>query len=164
MPSPPIYWPGFPNLPGGQPPGIWGGGNVPMPNPPIYWPGFPNLPGGQPPQIWGGPGSLPPFPMPPIFYPPHIWGPPDMPPGFWGGGMGPGVRPQPRPEHPIVLPPDYVPPTGPGVKPPVTPIPPGEVPPHPSTGVTSLYIWVPYVGVVGPIYVPPGVDAPPAKA
>jgi hypothetical protein len=32
-----------------------------------------------------------------------IWGPPTMPPGFWGGGMGPGVKPQPpagaHPDH-----------------------------------------------------------------
>ena len=34
-------------------------------------------------------------PTHPIYYPPHIWGPPDMPPGFWGGGLGPGVKPQP---------------------------------------------------------------------
>src|SRR6516225_6834761 len=25
-------------MPGGPPPGIWGGGNVPMPTPPIYYP------------------------------------------------------------------------------------------------------------------------------
>lgn len=50
-----------------------------------------------------------------------IWGPPDMPPGFWGGGMGPGVKPQPKPEHPIVIPePPTEPPPGGGeaVKPP----------------------------------------------
>jgi hypothetical protein len=57
-----------------QPPlGIWGGGNVPMPSPPIA-----NVP--------GAPGYQPPL---------GIWGPPNMPPGFWGGGMGPGVKPQP---------------------------------------------------------------------
>jgi hypothetical protein len=39
-----------------------------------------------------------------------------MPPGFWGGGMGPGVKPQPRPEHPIVLPPDLPPTTPEGGK------------------------------------------------
>ena len=48
-----------------------------------------------------GGGPMPPgqggdaHPEHPIYYPPHIWGPPDMPPGFWGGGMGPGVKPQP---------------------------------------------------------------------
>lgn len=48
-----------------------------------------------------------------------IWGPPDMPPGFWGGGMGPGVKPQPRPEHPIVIPePPTEPPPGDAAKPP----------------------------------------------
>ena len=57
-----------------------------------------------------------PHPEHPIYFPPEggqpplgIWGPPDMPPGFWGGGMGPGVKPQPHPEHPIVLPPELPP-------------------------------------------------------
>src|SRR4029077_8079553 len=49
----------------------------------------------------GGPGGG----EPPL----GIWGPPTMPPGYWGGGMGPGVKPQPHPEHPIVLPPDLPP-------------------------------------------------------
>jgi hypothetical protein len=39
-----------------------------------------------------------------------------MPPGYWGGGMGPGVKPQPHPEHPIVLPPDLPPTTPEGGK------------------------------------------------
>lgn len=42
-----------------------------------------------------------------------------MPPGFWGGGMGPGVKPQPPfppsgnvPSHPIEEPPKVPPPEG----------------------------------------------------
>lgn len=50
---------GGPIVPPGQPPGIWGGGNVPMPTPPI-----PIYPGGTP-------------------NPPGIWGPTDPRPG-WG--------------------------------------------------------------------------------
>src|SRR4029077_1259295 len=56
-----------------------------------------------------------------------VWGPPQMPPGFWGGGMGPGVKPQPHPEHPIVLPPD-VPPI------PTDPPPDGADKPPPENG------------------------------
>lgn len=80
----------------GQPPGIWGGGNVPMPNPPIA--NVPGAPGYQPPLgIWGGANQ--PFPTPPIYIP--IMPPPDM-----------GLHPEHPiyipvyPAHPIVLPPD----------------------------------------------------------
>lgn len=79
-----------------------------------------------------------------------FWGPPDMPPGFWGGGMGPGVKPQPHPEHPIVIPPGQV------------PQPPQSLPPGTTTPVEGNfpvqpiqpppYIVVNYPGV-GPIYV-----------
>ena len=117
-PTPPIVVP-----PGGaypQPPlGIWGPTD-PRPTNPIAGMG----PGGNFPQpplgIWG---PTDPRPTPPIYIPPEgsppplgIWGPPDMPPGFWGGGMGPGVKPQPRPEHPIVIPPDLPPTTPEGGK------------------------------------------------
>ena len=96
--------------PSGSPPGIWGGGNVPMPTPPI-----PIYPGGtpNPPGIWGG-GNVP-MPTPPIFMPPGIWGggnvpmptPPipiypggtPNPPGIWGGGN------VPMPTPPIFMPP-----------------------------------------------------------
>jgi len=59
-------------------------------------------------EVGGGP-IIPPDEVPPVEPPLVIWGPPDMPPGFWGGGMGPGVKPQPHPEHPIVLPPEQPP-------------------------------------------------------
>lgn len=39
---------GGPIIPPGQPPGIWGGGNVPMPSPPIA--NVPGAPGYQPPE------------------------------------------------------------------------------------------------------------------
>jgi hypothetical protein len=60
---PPVVWPGpgypaHPIAPGGQPPGFWGGGNVPMPTPPIYI-GLP--PGEQPPS--GGDGNSPTHPI-----------------------------------------------------------------------------------------------------
>ena len=72
--------------------------------------------------------------------PPHIWGPPDMPPGFWGGGMGPGVKPQPpRPAHPIVLPPDK--PTDPPTEPPTRPPDPAwEWCWNPNTGWIPAYV------------------------
>jgi hypothetical protein len=119
---PPGFWgggmgPGVkPQPPGspGQPPlGIWGGGNVPMPTPPIYFP----PPGSQPPLgIWGG-----------------------RPPNYVDIG-GPG--PQPRPEHPIVLPPDL---------PPEIPPPNGGGSPIPidwKTGWTEQTGWI-IVGVPG---------------
>ena len=38
VPAHPIYIPGYPAHPIYNPPGIWGGGNVPWPTPPIYYP------------------------------------------------------------------------------------------------------------------------------
>lgn len=115
--SPP--WARPPVDPGYSPP--WARPQPPRPTHPIYNPAYPDntLPGSQPRPDQG----LPPFPSHPIYIPPEgappplgIWGPPDMPPGFWGGGMGPGVKPQPHPEHPIVLPPDLPPTTPEGGK------------------------------------------------
>lgn len=62
--------------------------------------GGPIIPPGQPPS--GGhpehPIFYPPYPSHPIYNP---GGPPgSSPPGFWGGGMGPGVKPQPPTEQP----------------------------------------------------------------
>lgn len=54
--------------------------------------------GGGPivPPDQGGGGGQPPQPSHPIYNP---GGPPgSSPPGFWGGGMGPGVKPQPPDE------------------------------------------------------------------
>jgi hypothetical protein len=64
---PPVVWPGpgypaHPIAPGGQPPGIWGGGNVPMPTPPIYI-GLP--PGEQPPPDGNGNSPAHPIVLPP---------------------------------------------------------------------------------------------------
>jgi hypothetical protein len=104
--------------PGGSPPGIWGGGNVPMPTPPIYIPpdavkpGVPTHPIYLPPVISGGPGSLPPWAMPPIApggQPPVAgWPPVAMPPIYIGlppGEVPPGGGDGNSPAHPIVLPP-----------------------------------------------------------
>lgn len=107
----------------GQPPGIWGGGNVPMPTPPIA-----NVPGA---------------------------------PGF----------PPPHPAHPIVLPPDQVPPdmrpdTPPPPGSPTTPVPPpegsGGWPVQPIT--PPPYLVVTYPGI-GPVYVAPpaGTEATPSQ-
>lgn len=91
--------PTHPIAPGGQPPGTWGGGNVPMPSPPIA--NVPGAPGYRPPT----PGA---HPEHPIVYPPEIWGPtdprpgyglPGRPPGTWGGAG------EPFPTPPIVIPP-----------------------------------------------------------
>lgn len=113
---------------GGSPPGIWGGGNVPMPTPPIY---LPPSGGGSPPGIWGGAGQ--PMPTPPIAMPPVIW--PTPPGGGGGGGMPPvamppiyyppGVNPPLFPTHPIA-------PGGPpgSVSPPLFPTPPIYIPPE----------------------------------
>lgn len=65
---------GGPIMPG-SPPGIWGGGNVPMPTPPIA--NVPGAPGYNPPGI-------------------------DIPPGIW---PNPPEGIAPHPEHPIVIPP-----------------------------------------------------------
>jgi hypothetical protein len=119
-------------MPGGPPLGIWGGGNVPMPSPPIA-----NVP--------GAPGYQPPL---------GIWGPGQMPPGFWGGGMGPGVRPQPPGGPPLgtwggVAPP-YVDIGGPGPQP--TPTPPIYFPPPGSSPPLGTWGGVapPYVDIGGP--------------
>ena len=169
---------GGPIIPPAQPPGIWGG---PGSLPPFIWGGTPGLPGGgniigggpiyppqqpgvpthpifYPPVINGGPGSLPPFPSHPIYNPPPlgIWGPGQMPPGFWGGGMGPGVKPQPpgegggdsgaRPEHPIYIP--IIPPGG------------GEVPTQPINEPPTdnpywQQVFLPNVGWVWAVVPPP---------
>lgn len=111
---------GGPMPPGpGQPPGIWGGGNVPMPSPPIA--NVPGAPGYRPPgdHIWGGGNE--PFPTPPIFLPPQV---------------PPGMQP-PEPPHPgdptTIVPP----PAGSGGWP-VQPI---AVPPY-------MVVWYPGVGPV----------------
>jgi hypothetical protein len=114
----------------------------------------PGGPGGSPPYVDIGfpmpqppfPGQQPPHPSHPIYNP---GGPPgSSPPGYWGGGMGPGVKPQPHPEHPIYFPPPggqpplgiWGPPTmppgfwgggmGPGVKPQPHPEHPIVLPPN----------------------------------
>src|SRR4029077_20293448 len=108
--QPPGYWGGvappspdhgLAAAPGGASPGYWGGVSPPYPTHPI-------APGGRPPGIWG-PND--PRPTPPIYFPPP-GGPPPL--GIWGGRPpayvdigGPG--PQPKPEHPIVLPPGLPP-------------------------------------------------------
>ena len=93
----------------------------------------------------GGPPS-PGVPTHPIYNPPGIWGPPDMPPGYWGGGMGPGVKPQPpfpgqppqppsgaHPSHPIWRPDlGFWGGAGPEFPPYVDIGPPGPQPPFPS--------------------------------
>jgi hypothetical protein len=89
----------------GQPPGYWGGGNVPMPTPPI-------APGGSPPGYWGG--VAPPFPTHPIApggqppYPSQGPGFPTNPivlPPYEPGGPPVTIWPNPiHPSHPIVIP------------------------------------------------------------
>lgn len=117
--------------------------------------GGPIIPGEQPPGIWD-----PVFPSPPIA---NVPGAPGYnPPGIW-----PSPGPLPHPEHPIVIPPDQVPP---GMKPPVPPQP-GDpttiVPPPqgqagwPVNPITPpAYMVFNYPGI-GPVYVAPPV-APPA--
>lgn len=111
---------GGPVIPPGSPPGIWGGGNVPMPNPPIA--NVPGAPGYRPPLgIWGGGNE--PFPTPPIFIPPNV--PPDL---------QPPTPPQPGDpttavpgEHPVapITPPPYIVVQYPGIGP-VTVAPPAQ--------------------------------------
>lgn len=95
----PQPFPGRPTQPIYYPPGIWGGGNVPMPNPPIY------MPPTRPPGIWGGGGvgNYPDagFPGPQPGGPTHIWGGPWQPPY---PSQGPGF-----PTNPIVIPPGDIP-------------------------------------------------------
>jgi hypothetical protein len=93
---------------GGQPPGIWGGGNEGFPTHPI-------APGGPPPGIWPSPGH-PAHPIAPGGQPPGFWGGkpppwvdntlPGQPPGTWGGAN------EPFPTPPIYFPPEQ-PPTEP---------------------------------------------------
>ena len=73
---------GGPIYPPANPPGIWGGGNVPMPTPPIQLPPW-LITGGQPPHIWGG-GNVP-MPTPPIA---NVPGLPPMGPNWPPGGGG----------------------------------------------------------------------------
>ncbi|HEY4384162.1 MAG TPA: hypothetical protein VGN34_06765 [Ktedonobacteraceae bacterium] len=90
VPTHPIYIPVFPMHPIVIPPGAIG-------------PGVPTHPIVLPPPAPSHPIVIPPdaiepgVPEHPIVIPPPlgIWGPGQMPPGFWGGGMGPGVKPQP---------------------------------------------------------------------
>lgn len=79
---------------GGEPPGIWGGGNEGFPTHPI-------APGGRPPGIWGGGNE--PFPTPPIVIPPEKPGDPPL--VIWGPN-------DPRPTPPIELPGGGNPPPG----------------------------------------------------
>ena len=127
-----------------QPPGIWGGGNVPFPTPPIHLPpsGMPGYPGTPahpihyPPGIWGGGNE--PFPTPPIVIPPD--------------SLAPGVPTHPiylpvYPAHPIVIPPEAIGPgvpTHPIVLPPYVPAHPIVIPPDAiSPGVPSHPIALP---------------------
>lgn len=102
--------PGGPGGPGG--PGSPGGPGGPGPVYPAHpiaggpWPTHP-IAGPQPPQPGQPPGGGA-HPSHPIYFPPEGSQPPL---GFWGGVAPPyvdigGPGPQPRPEHPIVLPPD----------------------------------------------------------
>lgn len=104
--------------------------------------------------IWGPPG---PWPTPPIHLPPE-----------GGGGSPPSIWPSPgRPAHPIVLPPEQVPPD---MKPPEVP-PAGTttpVPPPAGSGgwpvsgiVPPPYVVLQYPGV-GPIYVTPPTQPTPS--
>ena len=152
-----------------QPPGIWGGGNVPMPSPPIA--NVPGAPGYQPPLgIWGPtdprPGWGLPEPQPPtgahpehpIYYPPGIWGPTDPRPG-WGL---PGPQPPPGvPTHPIYYPPGIWGPTDPrpgwGLPEPQPP----QQPPGIWGGGNEPFPTPPISGIPGlPGYEPPP-DLPP---
>ena len=82
--------PGVPTQPIYYPPGIWGGGNVPMPSPPIYIPIVP--PEGE------IPGLAPEHPIYIPIYPAH----PIAPGG--GGGLGIWGPTDPRPSQPIHIP------------------------------------------------------------
>lgn len=148
-------------IPPGSPPGIWGGGNVPMPTPPIYFPPGGGG-GGGPPGIWGG-GNVP-MPTPPIANVPGAGGPPLV---IWGpndprpenpivivppGSMGPGVPTHPiyipvYPAHPIVLPPE-----GGG----------GEPPQKPELGVEVKVGWTAETGWVV-VLVPTGPHPTPSR-
>lgn len=144
--------------PASQPPGIWGGGNVPMPSPPIAnVPGAPGYnPPGNPPGIWGPPG---PWPTPPIHLPPGVGS--GRPPGIWGGGN------VPMPTPPIANvpgapgfnpnPPGIWGPPGPWPTPPIH-LPGGGLPGNPPGiwgGPGSLPPWA-----MPPIFYPPGTEGP----
>lgn len=158
---------------GGQPPGIWGGGNAPMPTPPIpiYPGGTPNPPGiwgpndprpgwglpPTPPGTWGGSGQ--PFPTPPI--PIYPGGTPN-PPGIWGGGN------QPFPTPPIHFPPGIWGGAGEGFPTPPIVIPPLPGGPGPSNPINKpptddprwIQGYIPGIGWVW-VMVPPKGDATP---
>ena len=90
VPTHPIYIPVYPAHPIVIPPGAIGPG---VPTHPIVLPPYePAHPIVIPPGAIDGAHPEHPIVLPP---PLSIWGPPTMPPGFWGGGMGPGVKPQP---------------------------------------------------------------------
>jgi hypothetical protein len=170
--SPPIYYPpgiwpspghpAHPIAPGGPPP--W----VSHPIPPSVWP---QPPGGQPPGIWGGPGSLPPWVMPPIA-PGGPGGPPlgtwggDSPwPGYARPPIAPGGQPpgiwgptDPRPTHPIVIP------IPPGEQPPepgngLTPSHPIYIPGESGPGGVKQLVFVYIPGIGGVWFM---IDVPPA--
>lgn len=100
--------------------------------------------GENPPGIWGPPG---PWPTPPIAFPPGTW---------------PGQNP-PHPAHPIVLPPEQVPPD---MKPPAPPQPGDPTTPVPPPAGSAgwpvnpmtppAYLVINYPGI-GPVYVAPPV-------
>lgn len=98
---------GGPIIPPGQPPGIWGGGNVPMPTPPIA--NVPGAPGYQPPGIWPNPpeGQAP-IPSHPIALPGDPWWPTSPPPTIPPPGSPPVVLPGTAPVHPITPPPAII--------------------------------------------------------
>lgn len=129
-----MYTQDDPGTPNPNPPGIWGGGNVPMPNPPIA--NVPGVPGynPNPPIIWGPPG---PWPTPPIAFPPGWIG--GVPPGIWGGGNVPMPNP-PIANVPGV--PGYNP-NPPGIwgPPGPWPTPPIQLPPWLITGGNPPGIW-----------------------
>lgn len=117
---------------------------------------------GDPPGIWGGP--IDPYPDHGLPPPTGIWPPPGRPthpiaPGGPPPGIWPGPGPLPGIEHPIVIPPenvppDFKPPEPPAPGSPTTPVPPpagsGGWPVNPMT--PPAYLVVNYPGI-GPVYV-----------
>ena len=103
----------------GEPPGIWGGGNVPMPSPPIVIP-----PDAIEPGVPTHPIFIPVYPSHPIVIPPEAIGP--------GVPEHPIVLPPPCPSHPIVIPPDAISPGVPAhpIVLPIYPSHPIYYPPH----------------------------------
>ena len=81
----PIIPPGQPPSGGGDPPHIWGGGNVPMPSPPIA--NVPGAPGYKP------PGDKPPEPINPPVEWKAIWAGPEH--GWVVVGIPTGPTPTP---------------------------------------------------------------------